>query len=253
MNLFEYQDKLKEFKSFLINYMFAEKAMLKLDDSSFDRLSDETFKKFSDTVMSLSARVQDSLNIIEYLLNILNSEKVSPVSIEELEAMATLASEFDSSGDDVLISQAKLLDSAMETITTKIAEQENTKNLKKKYLEREIKEKYEQPREIISELNKTKDLSKKYSEKMKSKEYRPNQHALSTRYCPEHPGVGVIFLREGEYQCSLDKRIFNYKEGYSTLEGDKVPGGAVEFQNRNILNNISTTTNYDTRESRSQK
>lgn len=261
MSILKITDQLKNLKAALLAFNQEQKEWdTDLSNESFDKLSDEEYEKVVAILMSIFSKTRDTYNMIKYLIDHLEEKYGNNVSVEELEAMAALASEYDSSGDEVLTRQAQILDLALRHV---IAHQEQNqaqlvaeaeeKKVKNQYLERERKEKYDQPRETLAENNKIKGLGEKYSKEMQAKEYRPQQHALSTRYCPEHPGVGVIPLAEGQYQCSLDKRVFDYKEGYTSLEGDKVPGGAVEMQNRTPLNNINTTVNYDTRESRSQK
>ena len=53
---------------------------------------------------------------------------------------------------------------------------------------------------------------------------------LNTRYCPDHHGVQTVRIGERVYQCSLDKKIYNYETGYTTYKGENIPGGSVAHQ-----------------------
>ena len=66
--------------------------------------------------------------------------------------------------------------------------------------------------------------------KEKVKTYRPLESSLQTRSCPDHPGVSMIRVEDHVFQCSLDKRLYDYKSGYDLLNGSKVPGGDVAMQ-----------------------
>lgn len=84
------------------------------------------------------------------------------------------------------------------------------------------------------------------------KEYRTNEYALSTRYCPDHPGVAIRLLEDGTVgKCSLDGRQYSFVNGYTLENGDKVPGGSVE--NQGNFDHIDHFTMYETREDRLSK
>jgi len=53
---------------------------------------------------------------------------------------------------------------------------------------------------------------------------------LNTRYCPDHHGVQTSRIGERVYQCSLDKKIYNYETGYTNYKGENIPGGSVAHQ-----------------------
>ncbi len=62
---------------------------------------------------------------------------------------------------------------------------------------------------------------------------------LSTRYCPEHPGVMLGRIGELTYQCSLDGHVYNYEAGWVDADGTNHPGGSVAGQ-------TPDSTGYDT-------
>ena len=74
--------------------------------------------------------------------------------------------------------------------------------------------------------------------------------SLNTRYCPDHVGVGLVYVGEGTYQCSLDKKVFDFKEGYKNMAGKNVPGFNVADQNKIDNSDIDFKANFDTREGR---
>ncbi len=53
---------------------------------------------------------------------------------------------------------------------------------------------------------------------------------------------------EHQFQCSLDKKVYNYEAGYTTEKGEKVPGGSVAFQTDQMM--AEPHNMFDTRETR---
>lgn len=151
------------------------------------------------------------------------------LTVEQLAEMAAVAEAFDASGDDLLQKQASVLDEILQTIGApkgyifnfKKAEDDKIDILKKKY--KDVKE--EQDAGIES-----KEAVEAIKKSPMAKEYRPMQHQLITRYCPDHPGVSVITLGEQRVQCSLDHKVYDYNEGFTLLNNDKVPGTSVSEQ-----------------------
>jgi hypothetical protein len=150
---------------------------------------------------------------------------------EKLEEMAAVAQAFDESGDEMLMRQASVLDDILLTLAApkggiydfKLQEENRLKDLKKRY--QDVKKEQD-------ELNKISDTKKDIEKSPYVKEYRPLEHALSTRYCPNHSGVSLVRISDNVFQCALDKEIIDFATGYTTLKGDKVPGGSVEEQTK---------------------
>jgi hypothetical protein len=57
-----------------------------------------------------------------------------------------------------------------------------------------------------------------------------HQSSLSTRYCPDHVGVQTLRIGERMYQCPIDGRTYDYEEGYTNYNGQRVPGGSIAAQ-----------------------
>ena len=133
---------------------------------------------------------------------------------------------FDSTGDADLQKQASVID---ELISSFIVTSEGVAALKKSEAMKieKLKALYNQKNSFDA---KKADVKKAFDDSPKTKVYRPLEAPLSTRYCPDHPGTSLIRLEDHVFQCSLDKKIYDFDAGFTTLNGNKVPGGGVEYQ-----------------------
>lgn len=155
-------------------------------------------------------------------------EHDSNLTEDSIEEIATLASAFDQSGDANLKRTASVLDQILLTIGTnssaltksKLAAENRIEDLKKKY--EELKNE--------PEAKKIADTKKAIEASPYMKRYRPMEHSLSTRYCPDHAGVPISRIGESFWQCSLDKKQYDFRNGYKNLKGESVPGGDVSNQ-----------------------
>lgn len=171
----------------------------------------------------------------------------SLITPEALEEMAAVAQAFDESGDELLKKQASVLDEILLTFATpkgliyklKKAEDDRIEQLKKKY--KEVKPQHD-------EINKVSDALKDLEKAPVFKEYRPLEAPLSTRTCPDHPGALVARVGEHTWQCQMDQKVYNYDTGFTTMQGNKVPGGSVDQQTPNYHDMGHMI--FDTRESK---
>lgn len=175
----------------------------------------------------------------------------------DLETLAGLATEFDKSGDPILMKQAEVLDEILLTIgaqKSKINELKSNQDNEINRLKAVIAEATKENKDLYSfvkayhEKNNDAEGAKKALEKIKN--YRPMEASLSTRTCPDHPGTSVIHIGEDTYQCSLDKAIYNYQAGFTTMNGNKIPGGSVSNQTQQMLDMPNEFTAFNTREQR---
>ena len=193
---------------------------------------------------------QELKSDIQNVLDSFESEHDS----NDLDAIAATAKEFDESGDPFLQKQAQVLDTVLSIFANKdfakLAEEDNaTDKLREKYRKRDQEEKYNKPTEYLKE--KTSKTADRLANALKeSTDVRPMDVSLNTRYCPDHVGVGLVYVGEGTYQCSLDKKVFDFKEGYKNANGKNVPGFNVADQNKIDNSNIDFKANFDTREGR---
>jgi len=179
------------------------------------------------------------------------------ISADDLDEMAAIAEEYDSSGDPALQKVAAVIDELLISISSdkealykfKAAEDSEIDRLKNKYHD-------EQGDAIYNNANK--EHHKEYEKESGGnpeeainkgvKQYRPLAAPLSTRSCPEHPGEQMMRVADSVYQCSLDKQIYNYEAGYTTMAGNQIPGTGVSNQTNHFNDLAPEHTNFSTRE-----
>ena len=152
------------------------------------------------------------------------------ITSEKLEEIAAVAAAFDESGDELLQKQASVLDEILLTLSApkdyafnfKKAEDYQLEALKKKY--------YKDTKVEQDKSNKVSEALDAIKKSPVYKEFRPMEAPLSTRTCPDHPGAQIARIGESTWQCALDHKVYNYDTGFTTLKGDKVPGGSVSEQ-----------------------
>lgn len=141
-----------------------------------------------------------------------------------LEKLQVLANEFDNSGDPTLMKKASVLDEILLTVAADMEAQSNFKKQMQSKIDQIKKNHAAAKNGIVSEATEEKESKPNY------KTYEENEASLSTRYCPDHPGVQVFPKGDDIVQCTLDGKIYNYKEGFTLANGNRVPGTCVENQ-----------------------
>ncbi|TXG77351.1 hypothetical protein E6Q11_02930 [Candidatus Dojkabacteria bacterium] len=211
------------------------------------KVVEESLRSASETITKFKSRsdigsVEDSLESL-----------VTPESLAE---MVAIASEFDKSGDPLLMKQAAVLDEILLTIgaqraavaAAKRAQDEEIARLKAEAAKEENKK---DPYTVAKKFHdKDNHVAEAQEAINKIKEYRPMEAPLNTRTCPDHPGAQMARIAEGTYQCSLDKGIYNYENGYTTMKGNKIPGGDVSNQTQSLYDRPNEFTSFETRESK---
>lgn len=178
------------------------------------------------------------------------------LTASDFDDLAKMAEEYDKSGQPELIRRASVLDQILLTIGTpkgsleafKQAEDKEIQKLRAKYREEDGNRYYKGPKTEHDKDMKVADSIKAIDNSIK--EYRPLEAPLSTRTCPDHPGAQLARIGEDVYQCSLDKKIYNYKGGFTTLKGNKIPGGDVSGQTQALGDRTIEHQSFDTRESK---
>lgn len=171
----------------------------------------------------------------------------SNITPDALDELANLAAAFDASGDPGLKKQASVLDELLLSIAAPPNAYAERKDLQDQRLV-ELKKKYENPSKELHDVNKIADSEKAIEKSQMTKEYKILEAPLSTRYCPDHPGVQISRVGEHMWQCELDKKSYNYETGFELNNGSKVPGGDVAQQTQGL--NIPYHAIFDTREGR---
>lgn len=180
----------------------------------------------------------------------------SDIDMNQLQTLAAMASELDKTGDPELIKEASVLDEILLTLAAprdarmafKLAEDQEIQRLREKYRSDSVDKSYKTPREELEKDLKTADAIKAIENSVK--EYRPLEAALSTRTCPDHPGAQMSRITDSIYQCSLDKKVYNYQGGFTTMKGSKVPGGDVATQTQTFGDRAIEHMSFDSRESK---
>ncbi len=172
----------------------------------------------------------------------------SLITGESLAELAAIATEFDKSDDEQIRKQAAVIDELLLTIAAnpeivvnrKLAYQTRLENLKKKF---------EDNKDVLRDLNKISEVEKEIEKSPYYKEVNLLEEPLKTRYCPDHPGALIQRVSENEWQCSLDKKVYDFANGYTKLDGTKVPAGGVEYQTK-VMQGDNYQSLFDTRQSR---
>lgn len=170
--------------------------------------------------------------------------KITPESIEEI---AALASAFDASGDPQLKKQASVLDELLLSVAAPPNAYAERKDLEDKRID-DLKKRYEDPSKELRDVNKIADSEKAIEKSNMTKTYRIMEAPLSSRYCPDHPGVQISRIGQNLWQCELDKKSYNYETGFELNNGAKVPGGDVSQQTQGV--SVPAHAIFDTREGR---
>lgn len=188
--------------------------------AEFDQ--DEEFSKYSESVDNLLDLVGRKEDLAD-----------------DLDNAAKLAEALDSSGDESNIKIASVLDEILLSIGTPKGAVQNIKSAEESEIEK-LRLKYKKnPEDLFVKGNEAKNkLTEEYTKDIKNqiKEYKPMEHGLSSRYCPDHNGVSLMRVADNTWQCNFDKKIYNYEEGYKLLDGSSVPGSNVSNQTQNLQN-----------------
>lgn len=244
----------------------------------------EVFKTMRDVIDALEEEFDDldleldggkfvnlysALQSLTGLLQDCTSSKKQTVSVasdvkrrlrEGAEDIAGLASMFDATGDEFLQKQAEALDEILLTIGASKREVAEAKKAQDREIERikasasKEESEGEDPYKLVKKQHdkelKVDETRREIADKVKS--YRPLEAPLKTRTCPDHPGAQMSRIRDNTYQCSLDKSVYNYEAGFTTMKGNKIPGTSVENQSQDF-DKPNEFTSFETRESRLNK
>lgn len=177
----------------------------------------------------------------------LEAPEPSKLTPESIEGLADLAAALDLSGDPTLQKQASVLDELLLGISAPQGSYKAAKAAEDYRLE-ELKKKYEDPRKELAKVNMITDAEKAIEKSKMAKEYKIMEAPLSSRYCPDHPGVQIARIGEHVWQCEMDKKTYNYEIGFELINGNKVPGGDVAEQTQGL--SVPTHAIFDDRTGR---
>lgn len=181
-----------------------------------------------ETVASCMVKVSEELKKCAEEVSTLEIDE-SNLTPEKLDEMAAVAEAFAESDDELLKKQASVLDEILLTLATPKNAVLNAKLAEEKKID-ELKKKYKEPKQQIDEMNKMADQLKDIEKSPYFKQFRPLEAPLSTRYCPDHAGVQITRIGENLWQCAMDRKNYDFANGFTTMKGSKVPGSSVENQ-----------------------
>jgi hypothetical protein len=168
---------------------------------------------------------------------------------ESIDSLTELAAALDASGDESLTRTASVLDELLLTIASSAEELNNLRAERAKTLD-ELKLHYSAPGEYIAKADKREQTEKAIKDSdIGGKQYISMEAPLSTRTCPDHYGTPVSRVGEDTYACPLDNKVYDYRNGFTNMKGDKIPGGSVANQTQLQLNPQGEAA-FDNRESR---
>jgi len=171
----------------------------------------------------------------------------SVITPDSIDGLANLASALDSSNDPELKKQASVIDELLLTIAAPPNSLSDKKAANEKRLD-ELRKKYQDPYKELEDTNKIADSLKAVEKSDMVKQYKILEAPLSTRYCPDHPGAQIARIGEHLWQCDLDKKTYDFENGFTLNNGEKVPGGDVANQTQGL--NVPYHSIFDTREGR---
>lgn len=170
-----------------------------------------------------------------------------PFTARRLDEIAALAESFEASGDSLLMKQASMLDDLLITLASPVG-REIMKKSEDDRIE-QLKKKYKNVLEKQHEMNRIPDAVAAVEKSLVYQTYKPLERGLSQRNCPDHAGIPTYRVGENTVKCSLDGKVYNWNEGFETINGGKVPGVDIQNQHDADFNDPSFNT-FDTRSER---
>lgn len=176
------------------------------------------------------------------------------VTEQDIDDIAAIAQSLDESGDPRLMRTASIIDEILLTIGAdpkakgafKKAEQEEIERLRAKYRETRGDKEYKDVKAQHDKEIKVNEAIEAVNKRIK--QYRPLEAPLSTRYSPDMPGVSLVRIGDSVYQCPVTKKIYDFRAGYTTMKGNKIPGSEVSNQTQYMGHTAQEHMNFSTRE-----
>ncbi len=180
-------------------------------------------------------------------------EKVEPeaesvITPESIQSLADIATAFDESMDPELRKQASVIDELLMRISAAPLVREKRAEAQKEM--DELRAKYQDTKKKSDEYHRVPEVKKAIEKSDMTKEYKIMEAPLSARTCPDHPGAQIARVGDHQWQCELDKKVYDFTNGFTLLNGGKVPGSDVSEQTHGEHHDYSSL--FDTRETRMQ-
>jgi len=217
--------------------------------------SDELLSHVALVQARAAKAIEDVIKVADTKINFDLSVEADSVHPRDLEELAEVAHQFDASDDPFLQKQAAVIDQLLINFAQRglrseaeSADEKELAKLRAEYRAKASERCYKGPTETHEKDIRATEAVKAI--KSQVKEYRPMETSLSTRYCPDHPGSQVRRIADYVYQCGLDKKIYNWQEGFTTEKGNKVPGTDVARQTQHLGDRALEEMHFSTREAR---
>lgn len=151
----------------------------------------------------------------------------SMLTPENLEDLSQIALAFDLSDDPELVKQAKVIDELLLSIAAPVDAVQKIKDANNKKID-ELTQKYKEVKESLHDQISVKEATKDIQESNIYKTYERLEHPLSARTCSDHAGALLVHRADSIWQCSIDNKIYDFRNGFKKQDGSEVPGGTVE-------------------------
>lgn len=228
--------------------------------SKLEKSSDELLVRASSKGKELFDKVAVAIaaasTLLEDVADDMDKNASFEVSPEYLDELASLASFFDKSDDPALKKHASVLDELLLSIAApknaiaqarKVTDDEINR-LRDKHRQLKDEEAYVKPREELHQMWSSEAQAKAVDQQVK--QYIPLEAPLQTRCPPDRPGGQMTRITDGVYQDIATGIIYDFKNGYTTQKGNKIPGGSVENQTRQLSDSRNYSTSvFQTRDS----
>ena len=209
-------------------------------------LNDEDLTLFAAILTEAGEKVAEAAKLV--------ASKQQVLTELEVEELGALAQSLDDTNDPVLQKQASLIDELLITVSAdpkaqmafKKADDEEIQRLRAKYQDTRGHHEYHVAKEQHDKENHVNEAIKSVEQKIKA--YRPLEAPLSTRYSPDMPGVSLVRVGDNVYQCPVTKKIYDFRAGYTTMKGNKIPGSDVSNQTQHLSRQVQEHMNFGTRE-----
>jgi arginyl-tRNA synthetase len=201
-------------------------------------LDDQALLSFAELTVAAAESLEEAMAIVE--------GEGSSFSEDDIEELGAVAQAFDESGDPLLRKQASVLDEILISIGSNPKASEAFKKAQDDEIER-LRAKYNKQKNEsdVIENKEAKEAIKAIEEKVKR--YKPLEAPLSTRYSPDMPGVMLVRIGDNVWQCPVTKKIFDFTNGYTTANGNKIPGTSVSEQSK-LENSVQESMQFTSRE-----
>ena len=207
----------------------------KLEKSSDDLLV-KASTKGPEVLERVATAVAAASTLLEGVAKDMEDNATFQITPQQLDEIAALASAFDESDDPLLKKQASVLDELLLSIAApknaiaqaKKATEDEINRLRSERRRSRKEEAYELPHKVHADMNNSVAQAKAVEQQVK--QYIPLEAPLQTRYPPDRPGGQMTRITDHVYQDVDTGIIYDYKAGYTTQKGNKVPGSSVEAQ-----------------------